>query len=394
MPKQFFRARPKRAHRGDPSTSFGHFYIFAFTTGGGTSTSPASNTTVISWGKAFGARLDYVAEFLPVVILRQPTKTDVWGDPFSLSHKTVPGLGISPIGLRIIWRDGKRWKPYYTIKGGLIGFTQKAISNYASYEDFSLQQSVGIQFRLTDRYDFRAGVSDFHFPSNGFIVPNNPGIDEMSWSGGLSVHFGTRALHLLTQARKPAGRSETPPSPRGPGILRPTRERASPSDTPEKLAERSLQQLDRDHLQRLALHAARHIHAQMIGLPRGLQFLHDLRVPRRIELQKLLILGHDAKAAACALQRTVACVCIGIRSHFARAIHVDHGHIVIGCAKRERRDVSARPASTSNEVILLIWFLRLKCFGCSPRSCRSETRCRWLRNLHALPRSVHCTKLR
>ncbi|HEY6488643.1 MAG: acyloxyacyl hydrolase [Terracidiphilus sp.] len=200
------RYEPVRAGAGNSSApvqneliaeslnSFGHFHIFAFTWWSYLNVAGVEYDRH-SWGKAFGARLDYVAEVLPVVILRQPTKTDVWGDPFSLSHKTVPGLGISPIGLRILWRDGKRFKPYYTIKGGMIGFTQKAISNYASYEDFSLQQSVGIQFRLTDRYDFRAGVSDFHF-SNGFIVPNNPGIDEMSWSGGLSVHFGTRALHL------------------------------------------------------------------------------------------------------------------------------------------------------------------------------------------------------
>ena len=104
---------------------------------------------------------------------------------------TIEGLGISPIGLRMIWRDGKNWKPYYTIKGGMIGFTHKALSEQGSYENFTLQQNIGIQFRLNRQLDFRAGLSDFHF-SNGFMVPNNPGIDEMSYNAGLSYHLTRR----------------------------------------------------------------------------------------------------------------------------------------------------------------------------------------------------------
>jgi hypothetical protein len=170
--------------------SFGHYHVFAYTwwsylTVGGVEYDRHT------WGKAIGAQLDYVAEVLPVVILRMPTKTDVFGDPLSTTHKTVPGLGISPIGLRMMWRDGRAWKPYYEVKAGMIGFTQKALSSYASYQNFSLQQSIGTQFRVSTRWDFRCGFSDFHF-SNGFMVPNNPGIDEMSYTGGLSYHLGRR----------------------------------------------------------------------------------------------------------------------------------------------------------------------------------------------------------
>jgi hypothetical protein len=174
--------------------SFGHYHLFAYTWWSYLNVAGVEYDRH-SWGNAIGARFDYVAEVLPIVILRQPAQTDVWGDPLSSAHRTVAGLGISPIGIRMLWRDGKLWKPYYTVKGGMIGFTHKALSNYASYENFSLQQTAGIQFRLSDRLDFRAGVSDFHF-SNGFLVPNNPGIDEMSWNGGLSIHFGSRSLHF------------------------------------------------------------------------------------------------------------------------------------------------------------------------------------------------------
>ena len=168
--------------------SFGHFHIFAYSwwsyldVGG-------LEYDRHSWDRFLGARRDYVAEILPVAILRQPSKTDVFGDPLSVDHKVNYGVGISPAGMRLIWRDGKNWKPYYSIKGGLIVFTRKSLSEYASYLNFSLQQSFGVQFKVTKRWDFRMGFSDFHF-SNAFMVPSNPGIDEMMYSGGICYHLG------------------------------------------------------------------------------------------------------------------------------------------------------------------------------------------------------------
>jgi len=171
--------------------SFGHFHVFAYSwwsyldVGG-------LEYDRHSWDRFLGARRDYVAEILPVAILRQPSKTDVFGDPLSPDHKVNYGVGISPVGMRMIWRDGKNWKPYYLIKGGVIVFSKKSLSEYASYQNFSLQQSVGIQFKVTPRWDFRMGFADFHF-SNAFMVPSNPGIDEMMYSGGICYHLGKPA---------------------------------------------------------------------------------------------------------------------------------------------------------------------------------------------------------
>ncbi|KAA6465060.1 acyloxyacyl hydrolase [Acidobacteria bacterium AB60] len=168
--------------------SFGHFHIFAYSwwsyldVGG-------IEYDRHSWDRFLGARRDYVAEVLPVAILRQPAKTDVFGDPLSSNHKINYGVGISPAGMRLIWRDGKNWKPYYTIKGGVIVFSKKSLSEYASYQNFSLQQSLGVQFKVTSRWDVRVAFSDFHF-SNAFMVPANPGIDEMMYGGGLCYHLG------------------------------------------------------------------------------------------------------------------------------------------------------------------------------------------------------------
>jgi len=143
-----------------------------------------------TWDYFLKARMDYVAEVLPVVILNEPAVGDIWGGPRSLNRKLVPGFAISPIGFRMMWRNKRAFEPYLTAKGGLILFPIKVISTEATYINFTLQSGFGVQTRLTPRLGLRLGLwSDFHF-SNAFIVPVNPGLDVMSANLGLSYHFG------------------------------------------------------------------------------------------------------------------------------------------------------------------------------------------------------------
>jgi len=189
------RSEPKSPVESELSyedlNSFGHFHIFANSWWSYLHVAGVEYDRH-SWGRFLGARRDYVAEVLPVAILQQPSKTDVWGNPRSTSHETLFGLGISPAGMRLLWRDGKAWMPYYSIKGGLIGFDKKSLSQDGAYLNFSLQQAVGIQFRMNDRIDLRTGIEHFHF-SDAFMVPSNPGIDEMAYSAALSFHLGKGA---------------------------------------------------------------------------------------------------------------------------------------------------------------------------------------------------------
>ncbi|MFZ0301048.1 MAG: acyloxyacyl hydrolase [Terracidiphilus sp.] len=171
--------------------SFGHFHIFANSWWSDLSVAGIEYDRH-SWGNFIGAHVDYSAEILPVVILRQPTETDIWGNPIGAgraNREIVPGVGILPIGVRLLWRDGTRLEPYYVIKGGMTGYTKKTFSQDAAYENFCLDQSIGIEFRLSDRVGFRAGFGVFH-QSNGFVVPSNPGLDAMNLSGGISYRLG------------------------------------------------------------------------------------------------------------------------------------------------------------------------------------------------------------
>jgi len=144
------------------------------------------------WGHLLGSRVDYVAEFIPMVLLNQPTEMDIWGNTLSAARKTVPGIDIAPIGIRWLWRDGKAIKPYLMAKGGALVFAQKPLSSKTTHENMSLQSAVGLEVRMNDRVDLRLGLfGDFHF-SDGFIVPVNPGLDVMNATIGLTYHLHSK----------------------------------------------------------------------------------------------------------------------------------------------------------------------------------------------------------
>lgn len=168
--------------------SYGHYKIFASGSGCKLYTGGIEYDRH-SWGYFLKARVDYVAEVLPLVLLSEAQKSDIWGTPTTTAREVVPGFAISPIGFRLMWRDHKSWKPYLMAKGGMIAFPKKVVSEQATYESFSLQSAIGMQTRMTERLDLRLGLfSDFHF-SNAFMVPVNPGLDVMNANLGVSYHF-------------------------------------------------------------------------------------------------------------------------------------------------------------------------------------------------------------
>ncbi len=167
--------------------SFGNYKIFAQGSDSKLFTSGVEYDRH-SWGCLLKAQVYYVAEFLPFVLLDEPAVLTYYGTPGSTKNKKlVPGIGITPIGFRLLWRDGKAIKPFLMAKGGFLVYSQKALSPNASYVNISLQSDIGVQIRLSPRLDLRMGMGDYH-QSNAFVVPSNPGLDVMSWTSGISVH--------------------------------------------------------------------------------------------------------------------------------------------------------------------------------------------------------------
>jgi hypothetical protein len=171
----------------EESTSFGNYRAFGSAEGVKLNTAGVEYDREV-WPHVLGARVDYVAEVLPVVMLSQWSKTDTWGDPIGPGRETVPGVGISPLGFRVLWRDGKRVMPYWETKADAFGFTKKILAPNTTYENWGFNGTVGVKIKLTERYDLRVGVGDQHI-SNGNIA-NNPGVDVMKADIGLVLHLG------------------------------------------------------------------------------------------------------------------------------------------------------------------------------------------------------------
>lgn len=141
------------------------------------------------WNHILTARLDYVAELLPVVLVNEPASYTIDSIALTSARQTKFGVGIAPIGFRLLWRRNKELKPYFLAKGGFLYFPDRVLSQQATKLEFSAQFGVGVEQTLTPRLGLRVGFSDFHF-SNGNIARKNPGIDFMYFSAGLCYRFG------------------------------------------------------------------------------------------------------------------------------------------------------------------------------------------------------------
>ncbi len=145
-----------------------------------------------SWGYFLKARVDYVAEVLPLLLLNEPSKADFWGNALTPNQQLLPGVSISPFGFRTMWRSNKAIKPYVISKIGIAVFTRKALSPKASYANFNVQADFGLQVRLTDRVELRVDPFSFFHISNGYLAASNPGMDELATKIGISYHLRNR----------------------------------------------------------------------------------------------------------------------------------------------------------------------------------------------------------
>jgi opacity protein-like surface antigen len=138
-----------------------------------------------SWGSLVTARVDYIAEVLPVVLLNEPKEYGTDSRALTKQRKWVYGAAIAPVGARLLWRRNKRWKPYLIGDGGVLYFKDRVLSTRGTHLNFSAEFGAGVQFRLYPRTQLRLGYSLYHF-SNGDIARSNPGLDSNLIYMGLS----------------------------------------------------------------------------------------------------------------------------------------------------------------------------------------------------------------
>lgn len=142
-----------------------------------------------SFGEFLAARVDYVAEVLPVVLLNEPAQYGADSIALTTARQVKYGFGFSPVGVRLLWRRHAAFRPYLTGKGGFLIFPDPVLSPLDGHLSFSAQFGAGAEERLTKRVSLRLGYSDFHF-SNGGIATRNPGIDFMYLNAGMCFRLG------------------------------------------------------------------------------------------------------------------------------------------------------------------------------------------------------------
>lgn len=142
-----------------------------------------------SWGGLLGARVDYVAEVLPVVLLNEPAQYGADSRPLTTARQEEYGFSFSPVGVRLLWRRDAAFRPHLIGKGGILYFKTPVLSPLAGRLNFDAQFGGGVEQTLTPRVSMRFGYSDFHF-SNGNITARNPGIDFMYFNAGLCYRLG------------------------------------------------------------------------------------------------------------------------------------------------------------------------------------------------------------
>ncbi len=143
-----------------------------------------------SWGSFLTARVDYVAEVLPVVLLNEPARYGADSIALTTARQVKYGFGFSPAGVRLLWRRHAGFSPYLIGKGGLLIFPDPVLSPLDGHLSFSAQFGGGVEETLSRRVSLRLGYSDFHF-SNGGIATRNPGIDLMYFNAGLVFRLGS-----------------------------------------------------------------------------------------------------------------------------------------------------------------------------------------------------------
>jgi hypothetical protein len=176
----------------ESGTSVGNIHLFAY----------AADRRIIPFGIEYDLRfkdwwrplhIDYVAEIMPVIFLREPAEFAPDSKPLTTSRQTNYGLGLWPAGFRVYGSHKRRVHPYFIAKGGFLYFGQRPLSQESTKLNFSSQIGGGAEVALNPRLGLRLGFSDFHF-SNGNISARNPGIDFMYFNAGLSCRLGRQPV--------------------------------------------------------------------------------------------------------------------------------------------------------------------------------------------------------
>jgi hypothetical protein len=118
-------------------------------------------------------------EAVPVALLNEPTEYY-----FNTQHQftnsrvgaTTYAGGITPLGMQVNFRNGRRVQPFFDAHGGALYFTrQEPVPNSSQY-NFTFNFGAGVQIFAGKRSSLLLGYK-YHHISNANTATKNPGVD-------------------------------------------------------------------------------------------------------------------------------------------------------------------------------------------------------------------------
>ena len=135
-------------------------------------------------------KLVYTVDVIPFVRLVQPRDvrrfvTDEGRVIVARSGPDASGAGLSPVGLKFLFRRRERVKPFFHTTGGFIYFDRPVPYDAGRRFNFAFDFSGGVQIFSRRRGAATLGYKFHHF-SNAGTAGINPGVDSHVFYAGFS----------------------------------------------------------------------------------------------------------------------------------------------------------------------------------------------------------------
>lgn len=191
---------PYRLKKGDNEFGFWGGGSFKATTifGGLTDAEAQDRRFVIAafrYGRTLAANrsvaLQYTADLIPLAIAtgnieQTTTTTTTAGTVTTFRRGTTYGVGVTPLGLQLDFRNGSNVKPFIHVNGGLLGFTDPMPLPDAGGLALVGETGAGLRVFTSERRAVNFGVR-FHHISNGDRSGSNRGLNQFIIYAGFSV---------------------------------------------------------------------------------------------------------------------------------------------------------------------------------------------------------------
>ncbi len=128
----------------------------------------AGRTVAVKW----------VSEVVPLALLNEPNEWYYTGKKLTgyRAGATTYGTGVTPLGMQVNARNGRRVQPFVDAHAGMLYFARQEPVPGSSQFNFTFNFGAGVQVFAGNRTSVLVGYK-YHHISNNETAPMNPGVD-------------------------------------------------------------------------------------------------------------------------------------------------------------------------------------------------------------------------